>query len=363
MPKNLKRSFLVLTALYLSACNIAVQSEVTDTPEPLLITATLHPTATLFPLETLVAPTILQPTIVPAEGITTTQLNVRIEPSTASEVLGIIGANTTVQIIGKDTAENWWQIVYETDVDAKGWITAQYVETANKPEVPVIGSDGVNPRSGATAVVTQQINIRSGPGTTFDSLGTLNANDIVNLTGKNSNGTWLQISFSPGPEGKGWINSGFVKVDDIANLPIVSDTGDVIGTGTPADTALPPTPTVVPAAMDFDSAATPLKKVTFNPTGTNTFIYSGDVSTPDGDIEDWIAFTPYDNFVFINIQCTGSNAIRVELIGSDQVIFCDQPSRAITISANSENLIHIIATSSSDSLAYTQYIITIKENR
>lgn len=362
MPINLRRSFLILVALYLSACNITVQSENTTTAEPLVITATLPPTATPFPLETPLAPTIQQPTIVPAEGITTTQLNVRTEPSTASEVLGIIGANTTVQIVGKDTAENWWQITYEAGVDTKGWVTAQYVKTANKPDVPVIGGGGLNPQSGATAVVIRQINIRSGPNTTFDSLGILNANDIVNLTGKNSNGTWLQFSFPMGPEGKGWINSGFVKADDIENLPIVSDAGDVIGTGTPANTALPPTPTIVPAAMDFDSADRPVKTVIFNPTGTTTFIYDGDVSTPEGDVEDWIAFTPYDNLVFINIQCTGSNSIQVELIGSAEVIFCDHPTNAITVSANSENLIHIIATSSSNQLATTRYLITIKEN-
>jgi len=365
VPINAKRSLLILATLYLSACSITVQSENAPTAEPLAITATLPPTATPFPLETPFAPmpTIQPPTIVPVEGVTTTQLNVRTEPSTASEVLGIINANTTVQIIGKDAAENWWQIIYETGTDAKGWVTAQYVETANKPEIPVIGSGGLNLQSGATAVVTQQINIRSGPDTTFDALGTLNSNDIVNLLGKNSNGTWLQISYPIGPEGKGWINSGFVKADDIANLPIVSDAGDVIGTGTPADTALPPTPTIVPAAMDFDSADSPVKAVTFSPSGTTTLIYNGDVSTPDGDTEDWIAFISYDNLVYIDVQCTGSNSIHVEIISSTDTILCDQPSRAITVSANSETLIHIIATASSDALVYTRYIITIKEHR
>ena len=114
--------------------------------------------------------------------------------------------------------------------------------------------------------------------------------------------------------------------------------------------------------MDFDSADAPLKTVVFSPTGTNILLYSGDVSTPNGDVEDWIAFIPYDNLVFIDIQCTGSNSIRVELIHSTETILCNQPSRAITVSPNSETLIHILATSSSDQLAYTQYLITIKEN-
>jgi uncharacterized protein YgiM (DUF1202 family) len=290
-----------------------------------------------------------------------TQLNVRAEPSTASEVLAIIGANTKVQIVGKDSNENWWQIVFEAGAEGKGWVTAQYVETAGRPEVPVIGG-GANPQSGNTAIVIQQLNIRSGPGTSFNSLGTLNTNDIVSLTGKNSTGTWLQIDFPTGPDGKGWVNSGFVKADDSASLPIVSDAGDVIGTGTPANTPLPPTPTIVPAAMDFDSAEAPIKTVVFDQGWINSFIYNGDVSTPNGDTEDWVGFTSYDGLVFINIECTENNSVRAELSNADVVILCNQPPKAITVSANSETLVQILAVPSTGQLMYAKYSITIKEN-
>ena len=338
-----------------------MKSESTPTGVHHIITPTLPPISTLRPSETAL-PIPVQPTVAPVEGVATTQLNVRADPSTTSEVLGVITANTKVQIVGKDPYENWWQITYDAGTGGKGWVTAQYVETVGNPEVPVIGIGGLNPQSENTAVVISQLNIRSGPGTTFNSLGTLNANDIVNLSGKNSTGTWLQIEFPAGPDGKGWVNSGFVKADDDASLPIVSNEGDVIGTGTPVDTPLPPTPTIVPAAMDFDSTDTPIKTIIFSRGGINSFIYAGDVSAPNGDTEDWIAFTSYDGLVFINIECNGNNSIRVEASNTNDAVLCNQPPKALTVPVGSETQIHILANSLTDQLVYTKYIITIKEN-
>jgi len=291
------------------------------------------------------------------QGTTSTQLNVRAEPSTASEVLGIIAANQSVQIIGQDPGGNWWQILYETSVDGRGWVTAQYVETADRLEVPVIGGDASDPGSGNSAVVIQQLNIRSGPDTSFNSLGILNPNDVVSLTGKNRDGTWLQIEFAGG---EGWINTAFVKADDLNSLPIVSDLGEVVGTGTPMDTPLPPPPTIVPAPMDFDSADVPLKTILLDRAGTRSVIYNGDVSAPDGDAEDWIAFTPYDNYVFVNIQCNGNGSLRVEFIGSVSTLVCNGPAQAIPVTAGAMHAIHIEALANSDTLQYINYTITIK---
>jgi len=290
-------------------------------------------------------------------------LNVRAEPSTASEVLGIIAANQTVQIVGQDPGGNWWQIIYETSADGKGWVTSQYVETATRPEVPVIGGEGASPNSGNSAVVIQQLNIRSGPGTSFDSLGILNANDVVSLTGKNRDGTWLQIEFAAGPDGKGWVNAAFVKADTLDVLPIVSDLGEVVGTGTPMDTPLPPAPTIVPAAMDFDSADVPLKTILFERAGTQTLIYNGDVSTPDGDMEDWIAFTPYDHFVFVSIQCTGNGSLHVDVIGTASDLACNGTAQAIQVEAGTMQTIHIEALPASGMLQYINYTLTIKASQ
>jgi len=346
----------------IAGCSFSAQTDVpTSTPQPIL-TATLLPTSSPRPTETLLPPPPT-PTIAPVQGITSSQLNVRTEPSTAGEVLGIIAASQIVQIVGQDPGGNWWQILYEAGEGGRGWVTAQYIETAAKPEVPVIGGGGAGPDSVNSAVIIQQLNIRNGPGTIFDSIGVLNANDVVTLTGKNRDGVWLQIEFRGGPDDRGWINAAFARTDGAESLTIVSDMGEVLGTGTPVDTPLPPTPTIVPASMDSDSADAPLKTILFDRVGTSTLIYNGDVSMPDGDMEDWIAFTPYDNFVVIGIQCHGNGSLQVAIIGSETDLMCNQAEKLISVQAGSMQLIHIEAVPALNSLQYVNYILTVKASQ
>jgi len=325
---------------------------------PLVVTETFPATSTRYSSKVpLLTPA--QPTITPIEGVTSTQLNVRSEPSTASEVLGIIAASSKVQIIGKDVGENWWQIVYETGDEGKGWVTAQYIETAGKPEVPVIGGGGVNSQLNYMAIVIQRLNVRSGPGINFNSLGILNANDVINLTGRNSDGTWLQINFSTGPDGKGWVNSGFVKANETASLPILSDSGNVIGIGTSADTPLPSTPTLVPAPLDFDSADAPIKTILLGGDGAYTALYNGSVSFPEGDTEDWISIISQEDIVFASVLCTGSESIQIEIVEMKTNLICNEATQIIPVTAGTPLIIHIQAIGSSNQLQFTNYILEI----
>jgi N-acetylmuramoyl-L-alanine amidase len=299
--------------------------------------------------------------------MTSTQLNVRAEPSTASSVVGIIPADTSVQITGKDPAGNWWQIIHPQGQDGKGWVTAQYVTTANGSAVPVIGAgNGLDPNSGNTAIIQQQLNVRSGPGTGFNSLGTLNANDVVRLTGKDANSAWLQIEFQTGPEGKGWINAAFVQARGVENLPIVSEAGEAIGTGTP--TGIPPTttPTVIPARQDNDSQANPIASVAFDPFGTNTLIYTGDVSSPEGDSEDWLQFTPYNDTVDISLECRGGNNLEVTILENGQPsslkLTCGEQDKPIAVTAGAVYLFQLKSSQFPGGLQYTPYTVKIQSS-
>jgi uncharacterized protein YraI len=291
---------------------------------------------------------------------------VRAEPSTASLVLGVIPAETRIEITGQDPGGHWWQINYPHPqaVQGKGWVTAQYITTATTPEVPVIGGAEENPGAGAVAIAQQQLNVRSGPGTGFNSLGTLNPQDVVRLTGKDPNGAWLQIDFPSGPEGKGWISAAFVQAQGAENLPIIAESGEVVGTGTPTGFPPTPTPTVLPAWEDQDSPDSPVANVIFEPAGTQTLIYHGDLSSPQGDSNDWIAFRPYDQFVFMSLQCNGSDAVQLEIVENtlpvNPYIKCDDPMKQVTVDPDTQYLVHIQAALSAATLQYTNYILTIK---
>ncbi len=329
-------------------------------------TATPSPTVALPTTDT-PPPPPATPTVAPVEGTTSTQLNVRSEPSTASNVLGIIPANTKVQITGKDPAGNWWQILYPQGQDGKGWVTAQYVTTPNGTAVPVIGGeDGLDSASGNTAAVQQQLNVRSGPGTDFNSLGTLNPKDVVRLTGRDANGGWLQIEFASGPEGRGWINAAFVQARGVDNLTIVSEAGEAIGTGTPTEIPPTSTPTMVPAQADNDSQANPIASVVFDPFGTHTLIYSGDVSSPEGDAEDWVQFTPYSSTVIASLDCREKEDLNVSILENGQPssveLFCGERQKPIRVTAGSVYSIRLQASQFSRGLQYAPYTVRIQSS-
>ena len=353
--KNLLFPVFILV-LISAGCGARPTAGVLTTSTAAFVTMTVPSSATPAPSETLLPPPP-GPTAAPIIGTTSTQLNVRSEPSTVGNVLGIIPASTTVEIVGKDPAGNWWQILYPQGADGRGWVTAQYVVTADPSLVPVIG--GQDPASGNMAVVQQQINVRSGPGTGFNSLGTLNPQDVVSLTGKDANGTWLQIEFATGPEGKGWVNAGFVQAQGVENLPIVTEGGEVVGTGTPTGVPPTPTPTLLPAPVDNDSAENPIVRVTFAPTGTQTLIYNGDVSSPAGDAEDWIQFVPFSRQVRLEVSCLGSD-IDIELLqnGSSLGQAACTGQAILPVSPDQPVLLHVVSPPQ-DSLRYTSYNIKV----
>ena len=353
----------ILLVVLLSGCAVRSNQKIVPTATMNLITSTLPAFLSPVPTETPLPPSP-QPTMAPIEGTASTQINVRAQPSTASSVLGIIPANTNIQILGKDPGGNWLQIIYLQGVDGKGWVTAQYVVTPTGIEVPVIGGGETNPNNGNLAIVQQQLNVRSGPGTGFNSLGTLNPQDVVNLIGKDANGAWLQIEFPSGPDGKGWVNAAFVQAGGVENVPIITEEGDVIGTGTPTSVPSTPTATVLPAWEDGDSLNQPVASVVLEPLGTHTLIYSGDVSTPSGDTQDWVQFIPFGKVVFASLDCKGKDTLHVNLLESGglstQQLACGDQMKKLDVTTGSVYVIHLQAPQFSGGVQYFPYTITIE---
>jgi len=361
--------FIAVFALFASGCVLHLASPDVGTPTIFIITLTLPPT-TPPPATQTAQPATAAPTSAPIEGTTSAKVNVRGQPSTAGTTLGMIDPFAKVQIIGKDPNGNWYQIVFAQASDGKGWVTAQYVEVKNKDAIKVVGAasaptsaNGSGSSSGASGVIIQQVNVRSGPGTEFNSLGTLNPKDVVTLTGKDADGIWLQIAFANGPDGKGWVTAAYVQANGTENLPIIAGSG-VVGTGTP--TSIPPsiTPTLVAAFQDGDSAQAPAVKVVFSPTGTRSIIYSSDVSAPNGDAEDWIQFTPYNAGVFASLTCAGNGTLSVELWQNDASLqnwgglSCGE-SKVLNVNAGQSYLMRLVAHSINGGLEYTRYTLNL----
>ncbi len=93
---------------------------------------------------------------------------------------------------------------------------------AQQPTVAVATVTGTP--EGPTARVNSdqdQINVRSGPKTTYDLIGVLVAGQVVPAFGKSVDGEWIQIAYAGVSEGVAWVYSPLVTVFRAGELPIM----------------------------------------------------------------------------------------------------------------------------------------------
>jgi uncharacterized protein YraI len=303
--------FLVLLPILTASCGTPQRITLPTASVALLPTASPSPMPTRTP-----SPPTLTATPQPVEGILTIKVNVRGGPGTNFPSLGLLNAGEKVQIILREDTGKWYQILYPAASDGSGWVAAQFVQVSAGVEIPL---QATPTGTGPSGRVVQRLNVRSGPGMTFDTLGMLEPDSLVSLTGKNSTASWFQIAYPAGngsPDGRGWVTAQYIQTD-ATDLPVLDDFGTPVASG-PTPVPLTPTPTVGPAFADKDSPANPALRVTFSASGTRQFTYSSQVSTPNGDPEDWVAFTPYaindsNARLVFNLTCSGNGTLTVEL--------------------------------------------------
>ena len=333
-----------LPLIFLTACALqstpAPQVTPTETPLP-FATATLAPTNTPRPSST-AAPATIAPTISPIMADLTNQVNVRTVPDAKSKVLGLLSYGTKVQIIGKDGGGQWWQIIYPQNSSSTGWISSAYVTVSDTDAatIPVAESGAANPvvkntpanqtalpptadlsptPAARMAAVSNSIFVRSGPATSYSSLGTISAGTSVALLGRTQNNVWILIQYTAGPDGKGWVAGAYMKGADLSGLPYYDSVGNLVTAATPQTSVDPGQTTPTPsglgaAAVDADSLKKPAVNLKFSPDGAKDLSYSSDLSSPNGDTADWVAFTPYEptnqsTYVYFKLVCTGNGGI------------------------------------------------------
>ncbi|MBT3322971.1 MAG: SH3 domain-containing protein [Anaerolineae bacterium] len=360
-------SLFLLIFIFLTACSMEV-SKVGDAPAPTVgvITATLYPTFTPRATATPLPATVL-PTVEPVLGKVTAQINLREHPRASSRSLGMLGINSEVEIIGQNAQEDWYQINADLPNGERvtGWGSADFISTESKPNVPVVSggdtSSGVEETNGQ---VTQQINVRSGPGVEFGALGILNIGDRVFLLAKNITGTWIEIEYEGGEEGKGWVFAAYVESDVVEDLPI-AEGAVAIATEIAATAA----PVYTPAPEDGDSMEEPAIDITFSASDSRSFSYSSDLSSPEGDAEDWVAFHPDSTEdrvdLLIDLDCEGNGSIYVELwqggikLTEWEPVSCGDSDYPLNMYKNVTYEFRLMAKRASK-LAYVNYILQVR---
>lgn len=346
--------FSAVLFIFLTGCDAAVITPTVSLPA--FITATLPPTTLPISTVTLPPPTII-PTIVPIAGRTTTEVNVRTETSTVSASLGTLPAFSPVQILGRDVSGLWMQIVFN---DGVGWVRADYVQADDATaKIPVLGT-GSGSGSAGRGVALRGVNVRSGPGADFASLGLLNQNDVVPVLGKDASGAWFQIEYASAADGKGWVAAEFLQVEN-AEAVAVLDVSPQATEVTAPETVQAQTSSQT-APLDNDSVSAPLAMFTLAANAVEKIQFQGSVSAPDGDGEDWLAFSANSKVVAIRASCE-SNIFQVELFRSNDasaiIAFGCNESRQVQIQPEQVYLLKITPTHKNE-IIYIGYEIKIE---
>jgi uncharacterized protein YraI len=325
------------------------------------------PFATPLPTATPLPPAATA-TLPPIEGTLAIKVNVRSGPGTSYASLGMLDAGEKVLITGRLGSGDWYRILYQAAPDGIGWVASQYVRIPIWTQVPLLATPTP---IGPTGRVLQRLNVRSGPGLAYDTLGTLEPNSLVYLTGKNSTASWFQIDYPAGPGGRAWVTAQYVQTV-FTGLPVLDENGTPIPGGTPgtASTPVTPTPTVGPAPADGDSSANPAVRVIFSASGTHQFTYSSQVSTPVGDPEDWLEFTPYsviaaDARLVFNLDCSGNSTLFIQISqGATPLpdwgnLVCGDHDKIIALPAGQALLLSLVP-APGQSLRLVDYVISVR---
>ena len=252
-----------------------------------------------------------------------------------------------------------------------------------EPPTPTVP---VNPIEGQTI---SQLNVRSAPSAESDLLGSIPIATTVQIVGKDPTSGWLLIAYPESPTGTGWVTAQFVQATDTQGVPVISggtpgsnpptaavvsgaDTGPTVESGSAA--ASPPAPnlTLATAYPDGDSAQAPAVSITLSKASMRSFTYSSDISSPEGDPEDWVQFildgqSGQQIMVAVIINCSGSSPLNVELIQNTtilqgwQAIACGQPSQLqLYLFAGSPYYLRLTPAQGNSSINYDAYTVTVQ---
>ena len=145
------------------------------------------------------------------KATTTLGLNVRSGPGTSHGRVGSIagGSTTRYDILGKDAATAaWYQIQFSPAVT--GWVHKDYVQTHGS--LTGLTVTWTPPRLSLKASTTQNLNVRSGPGTSHSRVASITGGSTTryDILGKDAaTVTWYQIQFSPTVTG--WVHKDYVQ--------------------------------------------------------------------------------------------------------------------------------------------------------
>ena len=355
--------FIILLSGFMIAC---AATEPAAEPEP--VVETIIVVATPTPEEEAPAPEDVPelevPQAAPGEPTVTAvvDLNVRRGPSTAYDVVGSLRAGNSARILGSNPARTWWKIECPGGA-GECWVSGGHqFSTAENAENVAVAAVPPAPTQPPAAVA--EANATYTPTATVDPQATPTATADPNAPPTH---TPTATSAAAQPTSTATAQAGDPPPPTATPTTQAGDPPPPTNTPTHTPPAGPPI-----APLDGDSIQNPALFVNFRPTGDRVLVYSNDISQPEGDIEDWVAFNTIasqspNTRIWITVECDGYNQdsedrVRVTLWdGFEELLSmrasCGDVRRQLTVEPNHDYKARIHFQAGGP--YYVQYTLTI----
>lgn len=160
------------------------------------------------------------------------QVNIRVAPAIGAEVIATVQGGYEFNIVDARSGDNQWiRVDY---LGMEGWVNLvplvvlsgdlASLPVADPRTIPFGGFE--SPRAGSSSVTgsvaaraTNGVRLRAGPSTAYPTLGNLNANQGITLTGRTASNAWVQGNL----DGTlGWLSARYIEIlsGDINQLPV-----------------------------------------------------------------------------------------------------------------------------------------------
>ncbi len=161
-----------------------------------------------------------------------TNVNIRSGPDLEYGKVGLLGAGEEAEVVGVSVDRLWWALAVPYAKIGEAWVSVDYVIPQNIFDVPVLEPvpQGVNqgvegaipaPAPGEPSVTSSVVvNIRSGPGTTYEIIGQMQQGQSAKALYISSDGDWWGIEMPGAPNGVAWVTAGFVQANNSEGLPV-----------------------------------------------------------------------------------------------------------------------------------------------
>jgi uncharacterized protein YraI len=154
------------------------------------------------------------------------RLNVRQGPSVTNPIIVVLSQGQSVSLLARNAQTTWVQVSIANGV--QGWVYAPLLQTSftlsNLPVAQGLSTTPPPATSGPTATVSNAIyalNVRSGPGVSFNAITAIQRGTQVTLIGRNTFSTWLKIRLPNGTEG--WSSATYLNTSySISSLPVAN---------------------------------------------------------------------------------------------------------------------------------------------